>query len=86
MTERKAIELVGSMGEDGHEVADPFEHCKGGVAFVEMQHLRLPAERQQDSITADAEQDFLAQPQFVAVAVKLGGNAAVDRVIGWVDD
>jgi len=58
MTERKAIELVGSMGEDGHEVADPFEHCKGGVAFVEMQHLRLPAERQQDSIAADARAGF----------------------------
>ncbi len=64
-----------------HVRARSLQHCKRGVALVEVAHFRLQAQRLDQLPAANAENLFLFQPQFGTAAVQFTGDAAVLRDI-----
>jgi hypothetical protein len=52
---------------------------KGGMPFVEVTHIRLGAERTDESPATDTETQLLLQPHLRAASIQLGRDSAV----GW---
>ncbi len=55
---------------DDHALADELERGERAVALVEMEHARRDAERRERADAADAEQQFLPDPDAVVAAVE----------------
>ncbi len=52
-----------------HEAARAFHHRERRVSFVQVADFRIDAEASQQPPTADAEHEFLRQPQFGPAAI-----------------
>ncbi len=61
------------------QVANALQHDEAGVAFVEMKHCRLGAERFEGADTADSENDFLLDAGFRVATVQACGQLSVPR-------
>ena len=63
------------------EVAHALQHDERRVAFVQVPHGRLQAERAQREHAAEAEHDFLLQARVLAAAVQPRGQLAIPRLV-----
>src|ERR1700735_4218054 len=61
------------------ELDGAFDDGECGVAFVDVAYLDVGVEALDDAPAANPQCDLLHEPDFGTAAVKLRGNAAIDR-------